>query len=94
MRGNFHVRCEPGEKSEMISEAYLSALDKVAELRELERRRRKDPFDKEAAKPCSLEKMEALVKSLGLPYERCEWDPVLNGIEDFYLDSFMGQKVS
>ena len=26
MRGNSHVRCEPGEKSEMISEIYLSAF--------------------------------------------------------------------
>ena len=94
MRGNLHVRCEPGEKSEMISETYLSALDKLAELRELERRRRGNPLDAEAAKPCALEKMEAAVKATGLPYERCEWEPELNGIDDFYLDRLRRQKAS
>jgi len=69
-------------------------MDKLAELRELERRRRGNPLDAEAAKPCALEKMEAAVKATGLPYERCEWEPELNGIDDFYLDRLRRQKAS
>lgn len=61
-------------------------MDKLAELRELERRRRKNPLDFEAAKPCPLERMESVVKAAGLSYERCEWEPELNGIDNYYLD--------
>ena len=67
-------------------------MDKLAELRELEQRRRENPFDRDAAKPCPLERMEALVRATGLPYQRCEWDVDLNGIDDYYLDSFIRQQ--
>ena len=61
-------------------------MDKIAEYDELVRRRRENPFDKEAAKPCPLEKMEAAVYATGLAYERRIWTPALNGIDDYYLD--------
>ena len=67
-------------------------MDKLAELRELERRRRENPFDPDAAKPCPLEKMEAVVRSVGLPYERCEWTPERNGIDNYYLDCLTRQQ--
>lgn len=61
-------------------------MDKVTEYYELARRRRENPFDEEAAKPCPLERMEATVYETGLDYERRIWTPVLNGIDDYYLD--------
>jgi len=67
-------------------------MDKLAELRELERRRRENPLDREAAKPCPLERMEAAVKETELPYERCEWPPDQNGIDNYYLDCITRQR--
>jgi len=45
----------------------------------------------DAHKLCPLEKMEAVVRSSGLSYYRCEWAPDLNGIDDYYLDSLRRQ---
>jgi len=60
-------------------------MDQIKALRELQALRA-DPYVIDAHKPCPLEKMEAVVRSSGLPYERCEWTPELNGIDDYYLD--------
>jgi DNA primase len=78
-----------------ISKVYgCYDMDQLVELRGLEQRRRNNPFDNDAAKPRALEKMEAAVESLGLQYERCEWEPVLNGIDDYYLNSLVQLKAS
>ena len=60
-------------------------MDQVAVLNDL-LERRKDPYDAEAHKPCPLEKMEAVVHSTKVPYERRIWPAEQNGIDTFYLD--------
>ena len=67
-------------------------MDQAEALRGIQTLRAANPHDMDAHKPCPLEKMEAVVKSAGLPYERCEWDPALNGIDDYYLDSVSNHK--
>lgn len=54
----------------------LDALKKLEALRE--------QGIKEAMKSCPLEKMEKLVMSMGIPYERWEWTET-NKIDDYYL---------
>jgi len=64
-------------------------MDKLTELKALLQKRHDDPRDESAKKPCPLEKMEAVVRKTGLPYDRCEWEPELNGIDDYYLNHFI-----
>ena len=67
-------------------------MDKLTELNEILQRRRDDPTDEDARKPCPLERMEAAVNSAGLPYSRCEWDAGLNGIDNYYLSQLVTQQ--
>lgn len=60
-------------------------MDKVAELAALEQIRWDDPSNVHAQKPCPLERMEAVVDDLGLPYQRRVWPVAYNGIDDYYL---------
>jgi len=66
-------------------------MDKVAELFALDQKRRENPQDIQAQKPCPLERMEAMVKASGLSYERQLWAPGLNGIDEYYLDWWQQQ---
>ena len=67
-------------------------MDQVTVLNDLMKRRQANPFDKEAAKPCSLERMEAEIRAAGIAYERRIWMPELNGIDKYYLDWFANQQ--
>jgi hypothetical protein len=67
-------------------------MDQVTIYYDLVKLRRENPFDKEAAKPCSLERMEAEVRSAGVDYERRIWAPELNGIDKYYLDWFANRQ--
>ncbi len=67
-------------------------MDQVTVYYDLVKRRRENPLDLEAAKPCSLERMEAEVRSAGVVYERRIWTPELNGIDKYYLDWFSNQQ--
>lgn len=67
-------------------------MDQVTLYYELVKKRRENPFDKDAAKPCPLERMEAEVRAAGIAYERRIWSPELNGIDQYYLDWFTYQQ--
>lgn len=89
--------CTPGAGSiQFIAETLRSMgikkaggcydMDKVTEYADLVQQRLENPLDTEAAKPCPLERMESVIQSLGIAYERRVWNPALNGIDDYYLN--------
>ena len=78
-------------RSLRVSKVYgCYDMDQIKALRELQALRA-DPYVTDAHKLSPLEKMEAVVRSSGLSYERCEWAPELNGIDDYYLDCLRRQ---